>query len=134
MIGSKIQFILYVRDQEKSKVFYSTVLGSEPILNAPGMTEFILNEHTKLGLMPTTGIIKILKDKVPSPSLGDGIPRCELYVHVSSPKEFLERAIQAGATKIEEEKNRDWGDAVAYCTDLDGHVLAFARRINSEEE
>lgn len=124
---SKIQFILYVKDQQKSTHFYETILKQAPSLNVPGMTEFQLSETTKLGLMPEAGIKKILQQHVPDPSLGSGIPRCEIYLHVDSPTDYLTRAIKAGAIKIEDEKSRDWGDSVAYCADIDGHVLAFAK-------
>jgi len=36
------QFILFVKDQEKSTSFYKSVLDLEPVLNVPGMTEFEL--------------------------------------------------------------------------------------------
>jgi len=124
----QIQFILYVKDQQKSTVFYQTVLKQVPILNVPGMTEFQLSETTKLGLMPEAGIKKILQQHVPDPTSGNGIPRCEIYLHVDFPNDYLMRSIAAGAIKIEDEKNRDWGDSVAYCADIDGHVLAFAKK------
>lgn len=79
MISSKIEFILYVADQKRSTEFYSKVLNRPPSLNVPGMTEFNLSADVKLGLMPETGIAKILQDKTPHPATGNGIPRCELY-------------------------------------------------------
>ncbi len=126
---NKTQFIIYVKDQQKSSEFYIKILAQEPILNVPGMTEFQLSTETKLGIMPETGIKKILQDFVPDPVTGNGIPRCEIYLYVNSPTSSLELAIAAGAIKISEEKKRDWGDSVAYCADLDGHVLAFAKKM-----
>ncbi len=125
---TKTQFILYVKDQQKSTIFYKAILRQAPSLNVPGMTEFQLSADTKLGLMPETSIQKILRDFVPDPSLGNGIPRSEIYLYVNSPSEYLSRSIASGATKIDDEKNRDWGDSVAYCADLDGHILAFAKK------
>ena len=100
-----------------------------PILHVPGMTEFQLSPDTKLGIMPEAGIQKILGGAVPDPSSGNGIPRCEVYLYVDSPAEYLSRAISSGGTKIDDEKSRDWGDCVAYCTDFDGHIIAFAKRL-----
>lgn len=125
---TRTQFILYVKDQQRSAEFYKAVLLQDPVLDVPGMTEFQLSADTKLGLMPEAGIKKILGSRVPDPALGNGIPRCELYLHVDSPSECLQRSLSAGATQIEEEKARDWGDRVAYCADPDGHILAFAAR------
>ncbi|MBK6476581.1 MAG: hypothetical protein IPF95_18030 [Flavobacteriales bacterium] len=36
----RIHFILYVQDQLRSTSFYTALLGLEPTLNVPGMTEF----------------------------------------------------------------------------------------------
>ena len=124
---TKFQFIIYVHDQQKSTEFYQTVFRLSPSLNVPGMTEFQLSDEMKLGIMPETGIHKILQDTVPHPSSGNGIPRCEIYMYVDLPTDYLGRAIFAGAIKIEDEKYRDWGDNVAYCADPDGHILAFAK-------
>ena len=59
------QFILYVSDQGKSKKFYQKTLQLKPVLDVPGMTEFKLSTNTKLGLMPETGIAKIIDGKAP---------------------------------------------------------------------
>jgi len=123
----EIEFILYVSDQEKSKAFYSKTLGMEPKLHVPGMTEFLLSKNVKLGLMPEQGINKILAGKTPHPKEGNGIPRCELYLKVNLINDFTERALAAGANMINESAPRDWGDTVAYLSDPDGHIIAFAQ-------
>jgi catechol 2,3-dioxygenase-like lactoylglutathione lyase family enzyme len=38
----KAHFILYVRDQLRASEFYRYVLGIEPTVDEPGMTEFAL--------------------------------------------------------------------------------------------
>ncbi|HEY0031028.1 MAG TPA: lactoylglutathione lyase [Bacteroidia bacterium] len=119
--------ILYVEDQQRSTLFYETVLHQKPLLNVPGMSEFLLNENFKLGLMPEKGIAQILCPHAPSPQLGNGIPRCELYLIVDDPEKSLELAIEAGAKLISKSAQRDWGDTVSYCVDYDGHVIAFAK-------
>ena len=73
------EIILYVSDQEKSKDFYEGIFRCKADLHVPGMTEFIISQNCKLGLMPEAGIAKILAGKTPHPSSGTGIPRCELY-------------------------------------------------------
>ena len=121
-----VEFILYVADQNRSKDFYEKVLQKAPSLNVPGMTEFDLNEKCKLGLMPENGIAKILGDHLPHPAVGNGIPRCELYLFTENAKEACERAIQNGGKMISMVQPRDWGHTVGYAADPDGHVLAFA--------
>ncbi|MCF6298195.1 MAG: lactoylglutathione lyase [Flavobacteriaceae bacterium] len=122
----EIEFILYVRDQTKSKEFYEKLLQIKPSLNVPGMTEFKLCENIKLGLMPENGIAKIISNKLPHPKKGNGIPRCELYLKMENPNEYIKRGIKLGGKEISKLKNRDWGDNVGYISDLDGHIIAFA--------
>lgn len=125
------QFILYVSDQNRSSDFYEKVLRIKPSLDVPGMTEFLLAENCKLGIMPEKGIAKILSDKVPHPEKGNGIPRCELYLHVDNVEEYYMRAIKSGATAVSEAQKRDWGDIVGYVADFDGHIIAFASLIEN---
>jgi lactoylglutathione lyase len=122
-------FILYVKDETRSKQFYKTVLNSNPLLEVPGMTEFKLNDFASLGIMPEKGIAKILGDSVPPPESGNGIPRCEIYLYVKNPEESLETLIGAGGKLISRAELRSWGDVTAYGADPDGHVIAFARML-----
>jgi RimJ/RimL family protein N-acetyltransferase/catechol 2,3-dioxygenase-like lactoylglutathione lyase family enzyme len=119
------RFILYVRDQERSRAFYQAALGVSPRLHVPGMTEFALPGGAVLGLMPEAGIRRLLPT-LPDPALARGAPRAEAYLLVASPGEFLERALAAGATELSGVLPREWGDDAGYCLDPDGHVLAFA--------
>ena len=124
----EIEFIVYVADQEKSKDFYSKTLGIEASLHVPGMTEFLLSNQVKLGLMPENGINKILAGKTPHPKDGNGIPRCELYLKVDLITNYRERALAVGAKLISESAPRDWRDTVVYLADPDGHIIAFAQK------
>ncbi len=124
----EIEFILYVANQERSTTFYHHLLKLVPITNVEGLTEFQLMPEVKLGLMPVKNVAKVLKSKMPHPSEGDGIPRCELYLKVPSAEKFLQRAIELGGELISEIEPRDWGDSVGYLADLDGHIIAIAER------
>ncbi len=126
---TKCHLILYVKDQDASTTFYAMVLQKQPDLHVPGMTEFTLSANTVLGLMPETSIVRLLGSKLPDPSTAQGIPRAELYLVVDDPQSYHGRATMAGALNISELAPRDWGHEVAYCLDLDGHVLAFARQL-----
>ena len=123
----KTNLILYVRDQRESAKFYASVLRAEPILDVPGMTEFRLGQECILGLMPEEGIKRLLEDRVPDPARARGIPRAELYLTVDDPVQYLRRALLVGATELSPVLPRDWGDEAGYCSDPDGHVVAFAR-------
>lgn len=126
--ATTVHIILYVRDQAAATTFYRSVLG-EPSLDVPGMTEFPLGPGTVLGLMPEAGIRELLGDAIADPAGGRGIPRAELYLRVDDPGAYHARALQAGARELSPLAARGWGDEAAYSQDLDGHVLAFARKL-----
>lgn len=122
------EIILYVKDQQKSTDFYQKVLRKQADLNAPGMTEFIINDFCKLGLMPNDGIAKIITPTLPNPNLGNGIPRCELYFIVENLQKEYQNIKNLDAEIISEIEARNWGDTAFYFSDLDGHVIAFAEK------
>lgn len=126
--------ILYVKDQTASTDFYCHVLGIEPCLNVPGMTEFKLSEACVLGLMPEAGIKRLLGAVLPDPKGAQGIPRAEVYLVVTDAATYYRRALQKGASALSDLALRNWGQEVAYCLDLDAHVLAFAERTDKESE
>ena len=123
---SAAHFILYVRDQRTSATFYRAVLGKAPRLDVPGMTEFELAPGAILGLMPESGIRRLLGDSLPDPALAHAAPRAEVYLVVGDALAHHERALAAGAVEMSALADRDWGHRVAYSLDPDGHVLAFA--------
>lgn len=123
----RINVILYVRDQKASARFYAVMLEAEPSLDVPGMTEFPIAPDCVLGLMPETGIRRLLGDRLPDPARAHGTPRAELYLTVEDPARYLRRALDAGAIELSPVLRRDWGDDAGYCLDPDGHVIAFAR-------
>ena len=125
---TQLEFILYVSNQEKSRDFYQILLQQKPSLDVSGMTEFTLNDFVKIGLMPNEGIAKIITPKLPHPTSGIGIPRCELYLQVDNIESIFEEAKQAGAIEISPITLRDWGDYVGYISDFDGHVIALASK------
>ncbi len=128
MITGNIQ-IFYVADQERSAKFYRNVLLIEPVIDAPGMTEFALGPSAAFGLMPERGIKRLLGELLPDPASGTGIPRAELYLRVDDPAAYHNRAMANGASELSGLLQRDWGDLAAYSLDPDGHVLAFAKPI-----
>ena len=122
----KAMIILYVADQQRSKEFYRAVLGIEPALDVPGMTEFPLTQTTSLGLMPEKGTSSFLGTVLPPAKSGSGIPRCELYLFVKDPAESYQALVDADGIAISKPEKRPWGDVTAYGADPDGHVIAFA--------
>ncbi|MBL8059265.1 MAG: VOC family protein [Chthonomonas sp.] len=123
----RTHFTLYVQDQSRSSASYERVLGMQPRLDVPGMTEFEFGDECVLGLMPSSGIKRLLGEKLPDPVLAAGIPRAELYSVHPNADQIHRASLDAGGRELSPMTPRDWGDTVAYSLDLDGHVLAFAR-------
>lgn len=121
----RAHLILYVRDQDASTTFYAHVLGREPTLRVPGMTEFTLATGSVLGLMPRDGIKRLLGEVISDPASAS-IPRAEVYLLVDDPGAWHARALAMGARELSPLRLRDWGHLAAYSMDADGHVLAFA--------
>lgn len=122
----KSHFIFYVQDQARSTDFYAKVFDSNPVLQVPGMTEFQLPNGTILGLMPEDNIHRLLQDTIGHPAEARKAPRAEMYFRVDDPQRYHRKAIEYGARELSPLLKRSWGESVAYCADLDGHVLAFA--------
>jgi hypothetical protein len=124
----KAHFILYVDDQYAGAKFYSEVLGLQPSLNVPGMTEFELGCGCVLGLMPEAGIKRLLGSGLPPPGLAGAGARTELYLIVEDAAALHALALGAGASELSPLSARDWGHRVAYSLAPGGCVLAFAER------
>lgn len=122
-----VEFIIYVSNQMRSAEFYEKLLTITPSLNVPGMTAFDLSKNVRLGLMPEKGIAKIIAPVMPHPETGNGIPRCEIYLKVTNPEAYINRALVLGGKMISPLQLRNWGDSVGYVSDLDGHIIAFAK-------
>lgn len=123
----QIHFILYVVDQAASERFYRHVLGREPRLHVPGMTEFEIGDAV-LGLMPESGIRRLLGPALPDPSAARGTPRAEIYLVVADAHPLHGRALDAGGRELSPVQSRDWGHSVGYILDPDSHVVAFAHK------
>jgi uncharacterized glyoxalase superfamily protein PhnB len=125
-------FIIYVTDQRQSADFYRKVLGREPIIDVPGITEFPLRDGTILGVMPVTSAAKLIGATHFSESTPQRAPKSELYLVVEDPGSYHARALANGATELSPMQERDWGHRAAYSLDPNGHVLAFAEKISSK--
>lgn len=126
---NELIFIIYVENQARSRDFYTALFNRSTHLDVEGMTEIIINDYTRLGLLPGDGIVRVLEGNVDNPNQNTAYPRCELYLYVDDPMAYYHKAIDLGARGISEAKNRNWGDYASYCADFDGNVIAFAKRV-----
>lgn len=124
----KTEIILFVKDQNNAAEFYEKILGIRPSLHVPGMTEFELATNCLLGLMPQTGISRLLQLDIPREENRSGFPKCELYLLVKDAAAAIDHALSSGATLVSAIQARDWGDSVGYLKDPDGNIIAFASK------
>ena len=105
--------------------FYSQVLDLKPCLDVRGMTEFELSDSCFLGLWDEVSARDLLAttfSAVDAPR----VPTSELYLVVSNIAPYVRRALECGAGECSSAALRGWGHYVYYCSDPEGHVLAFA--------
>ena len=82
-------FVLFVRDQQRSALFYRSTLDCEPLLDVPGMTELPLSSGAVLGLMPEAGMRRLLDSAAtaaaPAPAQTPGPPPAPAPDPVNAP-------------------------------------------------
>lgn len=125
----EVYFLLYVNDQRRSAEFYTKVLGLDPILDVPGITEFRLKDDTVLAVMPVASAAKLIGGRHFPESATPPSPKAEVYLVVDDPGRYHQRSLDSGATELSPMQSRKWGHRAAYSMDPDGHVLAFAEKL-----
>ncbi len=125
MSVTRAHFILYVANQKRSTDFYAAILGMQPVLEVPGMTEFRLSSGAVLGLMPVTSAARLLNIELQKFGVERPAPTTEIYLLVTDPAAYHARALAEGAREISPLTERDWGHIAAYSYDPDDNVLAF---------
>jgi len=117
---------LPIADRPRSFAFYQEALGLVAVgeLADDGVPEpllFVLNDQTRLMLIPTGGFGWVIGDhQVADP----GISECALGISASSDDEvdaIIERARKAGAQISADPAPQPWGYASAF-SDPDGHI------------
>jgi len=95
MTITRAHFVLYVRDQRASTEFYRRVLANDLTLDVPSRTEFAIMGGAILGLMPESGIARLLGGVVDPAAATPGATHDELYLLVYDPAISHARALAA---------------------------------------
>ncbi|MEN8193505.1 MAG: glyoxalase [Bacteroidota bacterium] len=125
---NKTYFIIYVKDVDKTKLFYELLFAIPPIVDEPGMCEFELPNGAILGIMPNSSLEKLFGTDYIVNEKKKTSPKFELYFQVDNAEAFHKKAKQLGALELRKFGKMDWGDSVAYSINHDGHILAFAQK------
>jgi predicted enzyme related to lactoylglutathione lyase len=118
--------ILAVEQLPRATAFYRTVLEWKQVVDAPAYCELESPRGMRLGIYDRRSFGNNVGG-IPAPHPGP-IATTELYFHVEDVDAMVARACEAGARLLGAAADRAWGDRVAYVADLDGFVVAFARR------
>ena len=126
MLFSPLLISLPVADRRTAYSFYQEALGLQAIgaVADDGVPEplmFILNDETRLMLIPTGGFGWVVGRHPVAPA---GTSECAIGIGVATDAEvveIVERARRAGATVAGEPSPQPWGYAAAFA-DPDGHI------------
>ena len=116
--------ILYVQDVTNAIEFYEKAFGFTRKFIAPGNDygELLAGETT-LSFASTTLAKSNLKDGFTQSSLTSKPFGIEIGFTTSNVEETVKKAVNAGATLIEDPKTKPWGQVVAYLRDFDGFLI-----------
>lgn len=116
--------ILYVTDVKRTAEFYSKTFDFEVRFIAPG------DEYAELNSGTTTLSFAALP--LAKSNLSDGFQESDLKTKpfgielgftTVDVQALVDKALAAGATLLEEPKEKPWGQMVAYIRDLDGFLI-----------
>ena len=69
----------------------------------------MLTENAILGIMPSSGIKKMLLNKIDTIHASEGFIKSELYIVVDNIEKYVSRAVNVKAKVLSEVSERDWG-------------------------
>jgi|SRR5215469_1821470 len=118
--------ILYVKDVAASLAFYERAFGisrrffHEDNGNAYGELE---TGATRLAFASLQMAKEHLKQEVVAASLNHAPLAFEVALATPDVSALFDRAVEAGATAVQEPAQKPWGQTVAYLRDPDGHLV-----------
>lgn len=116
--------ILYVSDVKKTAEFYSKAFDLEVRFIAPGDEYAELNSGTTTLSFAALPLAKSnLRDGFQESDLKTKPFGIELGFTTVDVQALVDKALAAGATLLEEPKEKPWGQMVAYIRDLDGFLI-----------
>lgn len=116
--------ILYVSDVKKTAEFYSKTFGFEVRFISPGDDYAELNSGTTTLSFASLPLAKSnLKDGFQEADLTNKPFGFEVGFTTVDVRELVDKALAAGATLVEEPREKPWGQMVAYIRDLNGFLI-----------
>ena len=119
--------ILYVTDVAESMSFFVTAFGfEEAFIHDGGDYGELITGETKLAFS-STDLMRQLGKKPQAPSAAN--PTFEIAFETDDVETALARAIDAGATLIQEERDEPWGQITSYVADPNGYLIEICSAV-----
>lgn len=127
---SIVHVMVKVENLEKSKMFYSLLFETDPIVDEENICEFKINKHTIMGLVTDNLIDGILDKELVSSSTMNKKGFVEIYIETKDAEKYHQKALQLGCLEVSPFSERSWGHRVGYSQTHDSTILAFAESID----
>lgn len=129
-IINKVHIILDTKDLSKSKMFYSILFDTQPIVEDNNIVEFEIVPGFIIGLQT-----RELKEKIFDPDIYSKYSResgsgSEIYIECDNAESMHRKALSLGCLELSPFTRMDWGHRAGYSINHDGHILAFAEPEN----
>lgn len=119
--------ILYVDDVPASLEFFQKAFGFEQgFLHESGDYGELKTGETKLAFS-STNLMRDLGKNPKRPAVDT--PTFEIALETSNVAEALHRALQAGATLIQDIRDEPWGQTTSYVSDPNGYLIELCSPI-----
>lgn len=119
--------ILYVDDVSASLDFFEKAFGFErSFLHESGDYGELATGNTKLAFSSTELMRQLGKNPVSPKS---GAPSFEIAFETDDVSDALQRAVEAGATLIQDVRDEPWGQTTSYVADPNGYLIEICSAV-----
>ena len=124
---SRIHFILDSKDLSKSKMFYSLLFDTQPIVEDNNIVEFEIVPGFILGLQSIELKDKLFDRDIFNRYRNTSNAASELYIECENAEAMHQKALSLGCLELSPFSKREWDHYAGYSINHDGHILAYAK-------
>jgi len=122
--------ILYVKDVKTTLGFYEQAFGmAQKMLSDDGGYGELDTGDTSLAFASLDAINEMIASKSPMQA-NPKTPVFEIAFETDDVSAALAKAVQAGATMVQEATKMPWGQTVGYVSDPDGFLIELCTEVN----
>lgn len=123
--------ILYVKDVRETLNFYQEAFGLQTaMLHESGDYGELITGSTKLSFSS----LKLMTDLGKNPAQANSnTPSFEIAFETNDVAAALSRAVNAGATLVQDAEEMPWGQTTAYVTDINGFLIELCTPVIAQQ-